>query len=184
MQSVNFAYPTRPDQRVLADASFHIEAGRVTALVGPSGGGKSTVVNLIERFYDVDAKAGSRLTLDGVPVCELDSSWLRTRIGLVRQEPQLFCATISENIAVRRRRRRVSAGECCHASTSVTPRLRWRAVVRPGASWVPALTTSPVATIGCARVLAVRRQECHHARHCVCRQARQRAHLHHEVPQS
>lgn len=132
MQSVNFAYPTRPDQRVLADASFHIEAGRVTALVGPSGGGKSTVVNLIERFYDVDAKAGSRLTLDGVPVCELDSSWLRTRIGLVRQEPQLFCATISENIAVRRRRR-VSAGEVRSRVHSCSALLRWCAVVRPGA---------------------------------------------------
>jgi len=60
--------------------------------------GKSTVVNLVERFYDV--KHG-KVMLDDIPVSTLDASWLRTQIGLVRQEPSLFCASIAENIAVR-----------------------------------------------------------------------------------
>ena len=75
---------------------LRIPAGKVAALVGPSGGGKSTVVNLLERFYDVQQGA---VTIDGVAVATMDPSWLREQIGLVRQEPQLFCATISENIA-------------------------------------------------------------------------------------
>ena len=75
---------------------LRIPAGKVAALVGPSGGGKSTVVNLLERFYDVQQGA---VTIDGVAVATMDPSWLREQIGLGRQEPQLFCATISENIA-------------------------------------------------------------------------------------
>eukprot|EP00463_Aulacantha_scolymantha_P006344 TRINITY_DN7983_c0_g1_i1.p2 TRINITY_DN7983_c0_g1~~TRINITY_DN7983_c0_g1_i1.p2 ORF type:complete len:122 (-),score=18.50 TRINITY_DN7983_c0_g1_i1:273-638(-) len=80
---------------VLKDVSLELRPGTVTALVGPSGGGKSTIVRLIERLYDVEE--GS-ITLDGCNIKELDSSWLHQKIGLVSQEPVLFATTIRENI--------------------------------------------------------------------------------------
>lgn len=95
-RNVSFAYPTRPDQEVLQDFSLHIPAGRVVALVGASGGGKSTVAQLLERFYDV--KCGS-ITVDGVDLRTLDASWLRGHvIGFINQEPMLFATSIMENI--------------------------------------------------------------------------------------
>ncbi|XP_069158314.1 mitochondrial potassium channel ATP-binding subunit isoform X3 [Procambarus clarkii] len=95
-KNVSFAYPTRSDQEVLHNFSLHIPAGRVVALVGVSGGGKSTVAQLLERFYDV--KSGS-ITLDGVDLHTLDPSWLRGRvIGFINQEPVLFATSILENI--------------------------------------------------------------------------------------
>ncbi|XP_069937664.1 mitochondrial potassium channel ATP-binding subunit isoform X3 [Cherax quadricarinatus] len=95
-RNVSFAYPTRCDQEVLHDFSLHIPAGKVVALVGVSGGGKSTVAQLLERFYDV--KSGS-IMLDGVDLRTLDPSWLRGRvIGFINQEPVLFATSIMENI--------------------------------------------------------------------------------------
>lgn len=94
-KNVEFAYPTRTDQIVLRGCSLTIEPGQVAALVGPSGGGKSTVVNLIERFYDVQK---GELLLDGQNIKQLNGSELRKKIGLVRQEPVLFACTIAENI--------------------------------------------------------------------------------------
>lgn len=95
-KNVSFNYPSRPSVRVLRDLSVTFEAGKTTAIVGSSGSGKSTVVNLIERFYDT--LSGS-VTLDGVNVKDLNVIWLRSQIGLVSQEPVLFMASIHSNVA-------------------------------------------------------------------------------------
>jgi len=95
LSHVSFTYPSRPTAKVLDNISLELRPGTVTALVGPSGGGKSTVVRLIERLYDVDE--GS-ITLDGHNLKDLDPSWLHRSIGLVSQEPILFATSIKENI--------------------------------------------------------------------------------------
>jgi ATP-binding cassette subfamily B protein len=96
---VVFAYPSRPSFPVLRGLSLALAPGRVTALVGPSGHGKSTVVNLLEGFYRPDR---GRVTVDDVDLASLDGSWWRSQVGLVRQEPVLFAGTIAENIRVGR----------------------------------------------------------------------------------
>eukprot|EP00535_Pseudo-nitzschia_heimii_P007475 CAMPEP_0197184268 /NCGR_PEP_ID=MMETSP1423-20130617/9534_1 /TAXON_ID=476441 /ORGANISM="Pseudo-nitzschia heimii, Strain UNC1101" /LENGTH=1555 /DNA_ID=CAMNT_0042635045 /DNA_START=48 /DNA_END=4715 /DNA_ORIENTATION=- len=95
-ESVEFYYPTRPGQTVLKDLSIDIPAGKTIAFVGPSGGGKSTVVKLLERFYD--PIAGS-VKLDGTNVKEINVKHLRSIMGYVGQEPGLFATTIGKNIA-------------------------------------------------------------------------------------
>ncbi|CAG9998253.1 unnamed protein product [Clonostachys byssicola] len=95
-KNVHFAYPARPDNPVMEDFSLVIPAGKITALVGSSGSGKSTAIGLIERWYN--PTMGS-ITLDGVDVKELDVTWLRTNVRLVQQEPVLFNGTIFENIS-------------------------------------------------------------------------------------
>lgn len=95
-KNVSFSYPTRPGQEVLKDFSLKIPHGRTVALVGASGGGKSTVAALLERFYDINA--GS-VTIDGVNIGDLDPSWLRGRaLGFINQEPVLFATSVLENI--------------------------------------------------------------------------------------
>lgn len=95
-RDVSFAYPTRPNTLVFNGLSLKIEAGKTVALVGPSGGGKSTTVSMVERFYD--PSSGS-ISLDGTDLRELSVPWLRDNIGLVSQEPILFARTIFDNIA-------------------------------------------------------------------------------------
>eukprot|EP00526_Cylindrotheca_closterium_P007220 CAMPEP_0113641026 /NCGR_PEP_ID=MMETSP0017_2-20120614/21537_1 /TAXON_ID=2856 /ORGANISM="Cylindrotheca closterium" /LENGTH=689 /DNA_ID=CAMNT_0000552347 /DNA_START=63 /DNA_END=2132 /DNA_ORIENTATION=+ /assembly_acc=CAM_ASM_000147 len=95
LQSVVFRYPSRPDQAVLNDVSLKIPANSTTALVGSSGAGKSTIVSLIQRFYDVNE---GRITVDGHSLETLDLKWLRSHIGYVQQEPQLFGLTVKENM--------------------------------------------------------------------------------------
>lgn len=94
-KDVVFAYPTRPRELVLKSCSFTIPAGQRVALVGPSGGGKSTLINLIERLYD---PAFGHVDIDGHDVKDLGVRWLRKQFGVVRQEPVLFATTIMENI--------------------------------------------------------------------------------------
>jgi len=94
-ENVMFSYPTRPDVLVLNAFSLKLPKNTTTALVGSSGSGKSTVVSLIQRFYDVD---GGKITLDGVDLTHLDMSWFRSQIGYVQQEPQLFGVSIRENL--------------------------------------------------------------------------------------
>ena len=96
LDDVRFSYPTRPDAPILNGVSINFEAGKTAALVGASGSGKSTIVSLVERFYD--PLSGS-VKLDGVPLSELNLKWLRSQIGLVSQEPILFATTIKENVA-------------------------------------------------------------------------------------
>uniref|UniRef100_A0A0B7AEF4 Mitochondrial potassium channel ATP-binding subunit n=1 Tax=Arion vulgaris TaxID=1028688 RepID=A0A0B7AEF4_9EUPU len=92
---VSFHYPTRK-QVVLNNFNLRIPGGKMVALVGLSGGGKSTLAVLMERFYDVDS---GKITLDGIDIRELDPSWLRGRaIGFINQEPVLFATTVMENI--------------------------------------------------------------------------------------
>lgn len=95
--NVMFSYPTRQEVGVLHNFSLKIEAGKTVALVGASGSGKSTVVQLLERFYD--PLSGS-ITLDGVGLRDLNIKWLRNTIALVQQEPKLFESTIRANIAM------------------------------------------------------------------------------------
>jgi len=80
---------------VLNAFSLKLPKNTTTALVGSSGSGKSTVVSLIQRFYDVD---GGKITLDGVDLTHLDMSWFRSQIGYVQQEPQLFGVSVRENL--------------------------------------------------------------------------------------
>jgi ATP-binding cassette, subfamily B (MDR/TAP), member 1 len=94
-RNVDFSYPSRPDVVILDRFSLNFPAGKIVALVGGSGSGKSTVVSLIERFYE--PLSGSIL-LDGHDIKELDVKWLRRQIGLVNQEPALFATSIRENI--------------------------------------------------------------------------------------
>ena len=95
-KNVHFAYPTRPQKKVMKNFSLNINRGETIALVGPSGGGKSTTVGLIERFYDVSEGSVEYL---GVDVRSLNVSWYRDQIGYVGQEPVLFNDTIARNIA-------------------------------------------------------------------------------------
>lgn len=94
-RDVTFSYPSRPDVAIFEGFGLEIPAGKIVALVGGSGSGKSTVVALIERFYEPRSGA---VMLDGVDVRELDLKWMRGQIGLVNQEPALFATTIKENI--------------------------------------------------------------------------------------
>lgn len=97
LKDVTFSYASRPDSSVLKNFSLNVQGGTTVALVGPSGGGKSTVVSLIERFYDPVEGA---VALDGIDIRDLDPEWYRKQIALVAQEPTLFATTIRENIAL------------------------------------------------------------------------------------
>ncbi|HQT47147.1 MAG TPA: ATP-binding cassette domain-containing protein, partial [Acidocella sp.] len=96
-EGVGFGYS--PENPVLQDISFALIPGRTVALVGATGSGKTSISNLIPRFYD---PAQGRITLDGHDLRDLPLEWLRRQIGLVLQEPVLFQATIWENIAYAR----------------------------------------------------------------------------------
>ncbi|RHX98979.1 hypothetical protein DYB36_010873, partial [Aphanomyces astaci] len=95
LESIRFAYPSRPEVEVAAGYSLDIPAGQKIALVGSSGSGKSTIVSLLERFYD---PLEGRVTLDGHDLKSLNVKWLRDQVGLVGQEPCLFSDTIAANI--------------------------------------------------------------------------------------
>ncbi|WEW57796.1 multidrug-resistance transporter mdr5 [Emydomyces testavorans] len=95
LSRVSFAYPARPTIQVLNSVTLKIPARKATALVGASGCGKSTVVGLLERWYD---PAEGTVRLDGEDIKKLNVGWLRSQIGLVQQEPVLFNDTIYNNI--------------------------------------------------------------------------------------
>merc|ERR1711967_47416 len=94
-ENVMFSYPSRPDVLVLNAFSLKLPRNTTTALVGGSGSGKSTVVSLIQRFYDVDS---GTIKLDGLDLTHLDMNWFRSQIGYVQQEPSLFGVSIRENL--------------------------------------------------------------------------------------
>ncbi|KAF3949791.1 hypothetical protein CMV_024380 [Castanea mollissima] len=93
---VYFSYPARPDEPIFSGFSFYIPSGTTAALVGQSGSGKSTVISLIERFYDPLA---GEVLIDGINLKDLQLKWIREKIGLVSQEPVLFSSSIKDNIA-------------------------------------------------------------------------------------
>lgn len=101
-QSIFFSYPTRPDMQIYGSAKYpqgfclNVAAGETVALVGPSGGGKSTCMGLLLRFYEPTKGA---VFIDGRDVRDVNVKWLRSQIGYVGQEPVLFQGTIRENIA-------------------------------------------------------------------------------------
>ncbi|XP_031426297.1 ATP-binding cassette sub-family B member 9 isoform X2 [Clupea harengus] len=93
--NVSFNYPTRPDTEILKNVSFTIQPGEVTALVGPSGSGKSSCVGLLENFY---APKEGQVLLDGRPVQAYEHTYLHSKVALVGQEPVLFARSVQENI--------------------------------------------------------------------------------------
>ncbi len=92
---VSFRYPSAPDRSAIEDLSFSVAPGETVAVVGPSGAGKTTVFQLLLRFYDPQ---GGAIRLDGVDLRAADPAHVRARIGLVSQEPTIFAADVLENI--------------------------------------------------------------------------------------
>jgi ABC-type multidrug transport system fused ATPase/permease subunit len=99
LENVFFNYPQRPDAKILTGLSLNIPSGKTIALCGSSGCGKSTVIQLLQRFYE--PLSGS-IEYDGVNIKDLDLEWLRSNISLVSQEPILFSTSIRENIRLGR----------------------------------------------------------------------------------
>ncbi|XP_042525008.1 ABC-type oligopeptide transporter ABCB9 isoform X2 [Dipodomys spectabilis] len=95
-ENVTFTYRTRPHTQVLQNVSFSLSPGKVTALVGPSGSGKSSCVNILENFYPLQ---GGQVLLDGRPIGAYDHKYLHRVISLVSQEPVLFARSITDNIS-------------------------------------------------------------------------------------
>lgn len=94
-KDVNFSYPSRPATPILQGFNLRVKACSTVGLVGGSGSGKSTVISLLERFYD---PAQGDILLDGVRIKKLKLKWFRSQMGLVNQEPILFATSIKENI--------------------------------------------------------------------------------------
>uniref|UniRef100_A0A672RHY5 ABC-type antigen peptide transporter n=1 Tax=Sinocyclocheilus grahami TaxID=75366 RepID=A0A672RHY5_SINGR len=95
-QNLTFSYPRRPDHNVLKNFSLELKPGQMTALVGMSGGGKSTCVSLLERFYKHQQ---GHILLDGQPLQNYQHKYLHSKIAMVGQEPVLFSGTVRDNIA-------------------------------------------------------------------------------------
>ncbi|KAB2084981.1 hypothetical protein ES319_A05G371300v1 [Gossypium barbadense] len=95
LKNVDFCYPTRPEMLVLSNFSLKVNGGQTVAIVGVSRSGKSTIISLIERFYDPVA---GQILLDGRDLKLYNLRWLRNHLGLVQQEPIIFSTTIRENI--------------------------------------------------------------------------------------
>ncbi|MFJ4223108.1 ABC transporter ATP-binding protein [Microbacterium sp. NPDC089695] len=92
-ENVEFSYT--PERPLITDLSFRVEPGQTVAIVGPTGAGKTTLVNLIMRFYEL---SGGRITLDGQNISQVTRDDLRSRTGMVLQDPWLFAGSIRENI--------------------------------------------------------------------------------------
>ncbi|UIX34810.1 ABC transporter ATP-binding protein [Streptomyces sp. GQFP] len=107
LEHVSFRYD--PEKPLIEDLSLAVEPGHTVAIVGPTGAGKTTLVNLLMRFYEV---SGGRITLDGVDIAAMSREELRAGIGMVLQDTWLFGGTIAENIAYgAAREREVTRGE-------------------------------------------------------------------------
>lgn len=110
---VSFSYPTRPNVSVLRGLDLVIEQGKSVALVGSSGCGKSTIIQLLQRLYDPNR---GTVTVDGADVRNVTIKSLRANFGLVSQEPVLFDRTIQENIAYGNNNRNVDKQEIIQAA--------------------------------------------------------------------
>ncbi|XP_055388384.1 uncharacterized protein LOC129616902 [Condylostylus longicornis] len=94
-KNVHFHYPSRPENQIFNGINLHIPAGKTVALVGGSGCGKSTIIQMVQRFYDPDE---GEILIDGVAVKDYNTAWIRDQMSLVSQEPRLFARSIAENI--------------------------------------------------------------------------------------
>ncbi|NWI87161.1 MDR1 protein, partial [Pitta sordida] len=113
IKDVAFNYPNRPEVKILQGLNLQVEKGQTLALVGSSGCGKSTVVQLLERFYD---PLDGEMLFDGKNAKALNIKWLRAQIGIVSQEPMLFDCTVAENIAYGDNSRQVTFEEIVKAA--------------------------------------------------------------------
>ena len=108
VKDAEFHYPTRPNIQILKRLQLSIKKGESIALVGESGCGKSTVIQLIQRLYDLE---NGKIEIEDQNIESLNLPWLRSRLGLVSQEPVLFDRTIAENIQYGDNEREVSMDE-------------------------------------------------------------------------
>lgn len=124
-EDIHFRYPSRPDVEILKGLTVDVEPGQTVAFVGASGCGKSTVIQLMQRFYDPEQ---GTVKLDGRDLRTLNVAWLRSQIGVVGQEPVLFATTIGENIrygnprATQQDIERAARNANCHEFISKLPR--------------------------------------------------------------
>lgn len=100
VKNLSFAYPSRPDMMAVKDISLYIPGGEITFLIGRSGSGKSTISQLLMRFYNATE---GEIIVDGNPLASLDTTWLRSNITLVEQQSLLFNDTVFRNIALGRK---------------------------------------------------------------------------------
>uniref|UniRef100_F7E6I5 ATP binding cassette subfamily B member 1 n=1 Tax=Ornithorhynchus anatinus TaxID=9258 RepID=F7E6I5_ORNAN len=138
LRDVAFNYPSRPAVPVLQGLSLDVGKGQTVALVGGSGCGKSTVVQLLERFYE---PLGGSLLLDGQDARQLNVQWLRGQIGVVSQEPVLFDCSIAENIAYGDLGRAVSRDEIVRAAQAAN--------IHPFIETLPDVSASPLPAPAC-----------------------------------
>jgi ATP-binding cassette subfamily B protein len=121
MNAVQFSYPSRPTTYALDGLTLTVEPGTTTALVGASGAGKTTIIQLLQRFYDVQS---GDITLNGCDIKSLDLTELRQHIGVVPQEPVVFAATAFENILYGRpdasEAEVIAAAKAAHADEFIT----------------------------------------------------------------
>ncbi len=117
-ENVSFAYPTAPERRVLGPLSVSIRAGERLAIVGPSGAGKTSIFQILMRFYDVTSGA---IAIDGVPIHAIRLVDLRALIAVVPQDPVIFAGTIAENIRLARPEASDEAVRLAAAQAAVLP---------------------------------------------------------------
>ncbi|KAF7813877.1 putative ABC transporter B family member 8 [Senna tora] len=115
MKNVDFRYPSRRGSPILRKFCMEVKAGRSIGVVGKSGCGKSTVIALIQRFYDVE---GGSIKVDGVDIRELDIQWYRQHTALVSQEPVIYSGTIRDNIVFGKEDAHASESEVVEAATA------------------------------------------------------------------
>lgn len=113
LESVEFCYPSRPDAKILKGLDLKVKEGQRVAFVGSSGCGKSTVTQLLERFYDPD---NGTIKLNDINLNDYNLHWLRSKFGIVSQEPILFDMSIHENIAYGDNSRQVTREEVIEAA--------------------------------------------------------------------
>lgn len=95
MRDLKFSYPTKQDVEILKGVSFSVPRNKVVALVGTSGCGKSSIISMIERFYE---PTGGEILFDGIDIKTINPRWYHKQIAIVSQEPVLFSGSIIENI--------------------------------------------------------------------------------------